>query len=69
IMTYLKAEELLFFARTTKHFRKVLMKRSSACIWRRALEDLEGLPQCPPTMAEPQFIALVFTEDCSVCFQ
>ncbi|KAF8602613.1 hypothetical protein BDV93DRAFT_509159 [Ceratobasidium sp. AG-I] len=67
IVTCLKAEELLFLARTTKHFRRVLMKRSSACIWRRALEDLEGLPPCPPTMTEPQYIALIFTEDCSSC--
>ncbi|KAF8602615.1 hypothetical protein BDV93DRAFT_523979 [Ceratobasidium sp. AG-I] len=66
ITAYLGVEELLFLARTTTHFRRVLMTRSSAYIWRRALASLAGLPPCPSTMTEPQYIALLFTEDCSL---
>lgn len=44
------------------------MGRSSAYIWRAAIESVEGLPPCPNTMNEPQYTALVFTLLCTVSF-
>lgn len=44
------------------------MSRSSAYIWRMAIEDVADLPPCPSTMSEPRYTALVFTLLCTVRF-
>lgn len=44
------------------------MSRSSAYIWRAAIENVEDLPPCPDSMSEPQYTALVFTLQCTVSF-
>ncbi|KAG9122740.1 hypothetical protein FRC07_000748 [Ceratobasidium sp. 392] len=58
---------VIFLARLNKHFRNLLMKRSSVDIWRGSMENVLGLPECPPDMSEPRYLALVFLKTCTSC--
>jgi hypothetical protein len=58
--------DLLNLARTTKAFRQLLMRKSSAFVWKAALGQVEGLPDCPPDLSEPQYTNLVFYPHCHV---
>ncbi|KZV73672.1 hypothetical protein PENSPDRAFT_648647 [Peniophora sp. CONT] len=70
IFACLDPGDLLSLSRTTKGFRRVLMSRSSAFIWRDVLAATveEGYPPCPKDMPEPMWSQLVFGGCvCSVC--
>ncbi|KDR84320.1 hypothetical protein GALMADRAFT_237098 [Galerina marginata CBS 339.88] len=75
IFALLEPRDLLHLARTTKDFRKSLMTRSSAPLWRTARSNVPGpqssddpsMPDCPPDLSEPQYADLVFGEDCNFC--
>ncbi|KAI6136164.1 hypothetical protein F5141DRAFT_1059395 [Pisolithus sp. B1] len=67
IFGHLNPLDVLRLARTTKEFRRVLMHRSSRCIWIAARNNLPDLPDCPPYMSEPQFANLVFDTHCHEC--
>ncbi|KAF9234856.1 hypothetical protein BU15DRAFT_65344 [Melanogaster broomeanus] len=56
--------DLLNLARTTKAFRQLLMRKSSAFVWKTALSRVEGLPACPPDLNEPQYAYLAFYPHC-----
>lgn len=58
--------DLLQLARTSKTLRVVLMNRSSQLIWKEALSNIRGLPNCPSILTEPAYAELVFNEQCSV---
>ena len=59
--------ELLHLARTSKDFRFLLMSRQSALLWQGARQNIEGLPDCPPFLSEPEFANLLFGTSCHVC--
>ncbi|KAI0716139.1 hypothetical protein C8T65DRAFT_572287 [Cerioporus squamosus] len=59
VFCYLHPQDLLHLARTTKAFRKLLMSRSSAAIWRRARENIPRFPSCPKDMMEPEYAAFM----------
>ncbi|KAJ3770337.1 hypothetical protein FB446DRAFT_790599 [Lentinula raphanica] len=67
IFCYLEPRDLLRLARTTKDLRGMLMTKSSVNIWRSALENVEGLPPCPPDLNEPQYANLLFEPHCHIC--
>lgn len=67
IFGHLNPLDVLRLARTTKEFRRLLMHRSSRCIWIAARNNLPDLPDCPPYMSEPQFANLVFDTHCHEC--
>ncbi|KAH9833534.1 uncharacterized protein C8Q71DRAFT_773902 [Rhodofomes roseus] len=67
ILSQCHPRELLTLARTTKWFRSLLMRRNSAYLWREALRTVQGLPPCPPELAEPAWVALAFSPYCTNC--
>ncbi|KAF9218720.1 hypothetical protein BS17DRAFT_654775, partial [Gyrodon lividus] len=66
IFSFLQPMDLLNLARTTKAFRQLLMRRSSVSVWKTARGGVEGLPDCPPDLNEPQYANLVFYPHCHV---
>ncbi|KAF9231193.1 hypothetical protein BU15DRAFT_56478 [Melanogaster broomeanus] len=66
ILGFLHPMDLLNLARTTKAFRQLLMRKSSAFVWKAALGRVEGLPACPPDLNEPQYAYLAFYPHCHV---
>ncbi|KAG8702019.1 hypothetical protein FRC08_003751 [Ceratobasidium sp. 394] len=67
ITSYLDPLDILSLARTTKHFRTLLMQPSAKHIWSAAERNVVGLPPCPEYMDEPAYAALVFGKSCSEC--
>lgn len=66
ILGYLKPLDLLNLARTSVDFRKYLMARSAAPLWKSTRKNVEGLPDCPAHLNEPQYANLVFDTHCHV---
>ncbi|KIJ10778.1 hypothetical protein PAXINDRAFT_16249 [Paxillus involutus ATCC 200175] len=64
IFGFLHPMDILNLARTTKAFRQLLMRRSSAFIWKTSCKQIDGLPDCPPDLTEPQYVNLVFDPHC-----
>lgn len=58
--------DLLNLARTSKSFRAFLLSRDSAPFWKTARKQVEGLPDCPPFLSEPQYANLLFFPYCHV---
>lgn len=58
--------DLLYLARTTKALRNILMRTSAKFIWKQALANISGLPDCPTDLNEPQYTNLVFGKNCYV---
>ncbi|KAG9127356.1 hypothetical protein FRC07_014652 [Ceratobasidium sp. 392] len=67
VTLYLNPGDILALARVNKVLRELLMQRSAIHIWRRAERNVEMLPPCPTRLCEPQYAALVFTKECSIC--
>ncbi|KAL0947627.1 hypothetical protein HGRIS_013715 [Hohenbuehelia grisea] len=67
IFSNLNPSDLLRLARTTKALRDILMRRSASPIWRAACANISGLPDCPPDMAIPAFVNLLFDTHCHAC--
>ncbi|KAF7967257.1 hypothetical protein HWV62_35051 [Athelia sp. TMB] len=51
---------------TTKALRRILMQRSAISIWKAVMGQVEGLPECPSDLNEPQFASLAFDSYCHV---
>lgn len=62
IFAHLDPGDLVSLARTTKSFRKVLLSRQAALIWRSALEATaeDGFPPRPHGMSEPAWAGFFF---------
>ncbi|KAK7033086.1 hypothetical protein R3P38DRAFT_2920621 [Favolaschia claudopus] len=67
IFGHLNPGDLLNLARTSKEIRVILMSKSSAFIWRDARSQVEGLPDLPPDLSEPEFANLCFSGHCHKC--
>ncbi|KAG8772083.1 hypothetical protein FRC12_003252 [Ceratobasidium sp. 428] len=67
ISKYLYPLDLILLSRANKFFRRLLMSRSAIQTWRYALSNVPGLPPCPMELCEPQYAALVFSKNCSMC--
>ncbi|KAF8838078.1 hypothetical protein BDN67DRAFT_934394 [Paxillus ammoniavirescens] len=67
IFTFLHPMDLLNLTRTTKAFRQLLMQKSSAFAWKTARGQLEGFPDCPSDLSEPEYANLVFYPHCHSC--
>ncbi|KAG5638024.1 hypothetical protein H0H81_002225 [Sphagnurus paluster] len=66
IFGHVRPFDLLRLARMTKEFRRLLMHKSSKSVWKTALQQITGLPECPAEMSEPQWVNLVFDPHCHV---
>ncbi|KAI0723949.1 hypothetical protein C8T65DRAFT_599659 [Cerioporus squamosus] len=69
VFLHLHPYDLLHLARTTKTLRRMLMTRSASTIWRRARENVPGLPDCPKDMSEPAYANLMFDPHCHFCLK
>ncbi|KAI8998691.1 hypothetical protein BD414DRAFT_130450 [Trametes punicea] len=70
VMESLEARDLLSLARTSKTFRDILMdRRKGPPLWRSAIANTVGLPQCPPYMPEPAYVNLVYCNHCHECLR
>ncbi|KAG9126744.1 hypothetical protein FRC07_002122 [Ceratobasidium sp. 392] len=67
IASQLEPIDIIFLARVNKSFRNLLMRRSSADIWRESMKNVPDLPDCPCDMSEPRYLALVFLKMCTLC--
>ncbi|KAG8925925.1 hypothetical protein FRC02_009339 [Tulasnella sp. 418] len=68
ICSHLYPVDLLHLARSSKRLRAILMTEDSVSIWRTSRKNqVNGLPDCPDDLSEPQYAALVFTTVCQGC--
>ncbi|TFK75174.1 hypothetical protein BDN72DRAFT_758228 [Pluteus cervinus] len=66
IFSHLHPQDVLNLARTTKRLREVLMDPSARVVWMASLANVQGLPDCPSDLTEPQFANLAFDTSCHV---
>ncbi|KAF7970222.1 hypothetical protein HWV62_24754 [Athelia sp. TMB] len=66
IFGHVRPQDLLRLSRTTKALRRILMQRSAISIWKAVMGQVEGLPECPSDLNEPQFASLAFDSYCHV---
>ncbi|EUC59568.1 hypothetical protein RSOL_320170 [Rhizoctonia solani AG-3 Rhs1AP] len=67
IAYYAHPGDLVSLIRTNKFFRAMLLNKSATSIWQRALSYVPSLPPCPTGMVEPQYAALMFSKNCTLC--
>jgi hypothetical protein len=70
IFAHLGPADLLHLCRTNKAFRRVLLSRSSAFVWREVLDAVkpDEYPPCPEDMSPPAWVGLVWGGPwCAVC--
>ncbi|KAI0764167.1 hypothetical protein BD413DRAFT_194917 [Trametes elegans] len=67
IISHLYPRDVLALARVDKGTRHKLMSRDSRDLWTSVLQRTHGLPPCPPHMAEPHYVALIFEDTCMGC--
>jgi hypothetical protein len=67
IAAYVHPIDLLNLARTCKSLRQLLMDKSSAFVWKTARCQVNGLPDCPVDLTEPEYANLLFYARCHVC--
>ncbi|KAJ1302419.1 hypothetical protein OPQ81_002737 [Rhizoctonia solani] len=67
IAPYVNPGDLITLIRTNKFFRAMLLNRSAAPIWQCTLNNVLALPPCPTGMVEPQYAALIFSKNCTIC--
>ncbi|KAK0433553.1 hypothetical protein EV421DRAFT_2088640 [Armillaria borealis] len=61
--------DFLRLSRTTKDLRALLLQRSSTFVWKRARQNVEGLPPLPEDLSEPKFAHLAFDKHCDICLR
>lgn len=67
ILAHLHPQDLLHFARLTKAFQRLLMRRSAQRLWVATLKNVPDLPPKPDDMCEPAWVNLLFSHYCHVC--
>ncbi|KAG9081695.1 hypothetical protein FRC06_005435, partial [Ceratobasidium sp. 370] len=67
IMSDAQPGGLLSLARTCKILRTILINRSAIGIWEAAEQQTPRLPARPKGMSSPQYAALAFFHECSLC--
>ncbi|CAE6378256.1 unnamed protein product [Rhizoctonia solani] len=67
ITYYLNPADLISLIQTNKFFRSMLLNRSAILIWQSSLSNVPDLPPCPNGMVEPQYAALIFSKNCTIC--
>ena len=66
---HLQPLDLLRLIRVSRHFRAIFTSKLSRRIWIAARANVEGLPDCPPDLSEPEYAFLVFDRDtCHVLY-
>ncbi|KAG8975303.1 hypothetical protein FRC05_005861 [Tulasnella sp. 425] len=68
VCRYLKPVDLLQLARSSRRLREILTSKDAKNIWRTSRLLIEGLPDCPSDMSEPQYATLMFEIGCQGCY-
>ncbi|KAJ7283261.1 hypothetical protein C8J57DRAFT_1291965 [Mycena rebaudengoi] len=63
IFGHLNPLDLLHLSRTTKEIRGTL-----PFVWKESRRNIQGLPDIPPELSEPQYANLAFDAHCHSCF-
>ncbi|KAH9920183.1 hypothetical protein B0H21DRAFT_767734 [Amylocystis lapponica] len=69
IFSYLHPRDLLNLARTSKDFRKYLMSREFAFLWKVVRKSIDDFPDCPSYLSEPAYANLAFFPHCHSCLK
>ncbi|CAL1694139.1 unnamed protein product [Somion occarium] len=69
VFSHLHPQDLLNLSRTTKAFRRLLMDRNAAVLWKEARQNIPDLPEPFPGMSEPAYASLCFDAQCHGCFK
>ncbi|KAG9025571.1 hypothetical protein FS837_004890 [Tulasnella sp. UAMH 9824] len=64
VCQYLKPVDLLQLARSSRRLREILVSKDAKNIWRTSRTLIEGLPECPEDMNEPEYATLMFEIGC-----
>ncbi|TFK88222.1 hypothetical protein K466DRAFT_521175 [Polyporus arcularius HHB13444] len=68
IASYLQPVDILQLSRASRNLRSTLLSRSSRHVWTAAFENVEPpLPDCPPSLSEPEYAYIVFERFCQLC--
>ncbi|KAK0482710.1 hypothetical protein IW261DRAFT_1562400 [Armillaria novae-zelandiae] len=68
VFTYLKPQDLLALARTSKDIRAFVLNQSQAGVWRRAREaEFPPVPAPMTGLSEPAWIRLLYDPCCGLC--
>ncbi|KAI9566219.1 hypothetical protein HD554DRAFT_2329841 [Boletus coccyginus] len=67
LAAYVHPLDLLNLARTCRSLRDLLMDKASGFVWKTARRQVQGLPDCPADMTEPEYANLLFYSRCHVC--
>ncbi|KAI9566202.1 hypothetical protein HD554DRAFT_2315645 [Boletus coccyginus] len=67
LAAYVHLLDLLNLARTCKSLRELLMDKASEFVWKTARRQVQGLPDCPADMIEPEYANLLFYARCHGC--
>lgn len=59
-MHYLAPYDLVHLALTCKPFRKTLLSRDVAFLWKASYDNLPVAPRCPEGLSEPAWAFLLF---------
>ncbi|KAI0714186.1 hypothetical protein C8T65DRAFT_772641 [Cerioporus squamosus] len=63
----LHPKDLLSFVRSCKDFCRFLLHPKHDFIWRKAREQVEGMPDCPPFLSERAYAHVAFSWYCHGC--
>ncbi|KAG9019067.1 hypothetical protein FRB90_006810 [Tulasnella sp. 427] len=61
---YLDPHDIRRLSLTSKRLWDILMTKESRPLWKAALDAVPGLPQCPMDLNEPQYVCLMFSNEC-----
>ncbi|RDB19998.1 hypothetical protein Hypma_012988 [Hypsizygus marmoreus] len=66
VFSHLNPGDLLHLTWSCTTLREMIMRKSSAYLWKRARDNV-GLPDCHPDLNEAQFAKLIFNHRCYYC--
>ncbi|KAM5534231.1 hypothetical protein V8D89_012138 [Ganoderma adspersum] len=69
IVGHMHPRDLLNLAHTSKSFRKFLMSRNAAPLWKAARRQVDGLLECPGHLSKPAYANLLFFTHCHWCLK
>ncbi|KAI0781575.1 hypothetical protein BC629DRAFT_566856 [Irpex lacteus] len=67
VMALLCPSDLLNISRVSRHFRKILLHRSSKGMWVAARKNARDPPLPPDSLSEPKYASLLFEHTCQAC--
>ncbi|OBZ73144.1 hypothetical protein A0H81_06913 [Grifola frondosa] len=65
--SHLHPLDILHLCRVSKWFRAIFLNKRHRFVWVSAIRKVSYLPDCPPCLSEPRFVAVVFGRHCFGC--